>query len=81
MFTSYFLFIYDTNIEQFFLKGGVYMDIAMMSIVNSQNRVKDAVSLLLMKKVMNVSQTNASNMTEMLKAVDPNLGSNFDKMA
>ncbi|MBE6044807.1 MAG: putative motility protein [Clostridium thermopalmarium] len=52
-----------------------------MSIVNSQNRVKDAVSLLLMKKVMNVSQTNASNMTEMLKAVDPNLGSNFDKMA
>ncbi|KYH28998.1 MULTISPECIES: YjfB family protein [Clostridium] len=57
------------------------MDIAMMSIVNSQNRVKDAVSLLLMKKVMNVSQTNASNMTEMLKAVDPNLGSNFDKMA
>ncbi|MFU0824982.1 YjfB family protein [Clostridium sp.] len=57
------------------------MDIAMMSIVNNQNKVKDAASLLLMKKIMNISQTNAANMTEMIKAVDPNLGSNFDKMA
>jgi hypothetical protein len=82
---KYFLhifYLYTTLIlNSFFSKGGVYMDIAMMSIVNNQNKVKDAASLLLMKKIMNISQTNAANMTEMIKAVDPNLGSNFDKMA
>ncbi|MGY0374970.1 YjfB family protein [Clostridium sp. JNZ J1-5] len=56
------------------------MDIAMLSVINNHNKVNDAASLLVLKKAMDTSEENATNMAQLLnQSVNPNLGTNFDK--
>ncbi|QAT40535.1 YjfB family protein [Clostridium sp. JN-9] len=60
------------------------MDIAALSMVMSQSRVKESVGIALMKKAMDIGEQNAAQMTEMMKnnvAADPNLGQHLDVMA
>ena len=61
------------------MKEGDDMDIAGMSVVMSQNKVKDAVSLAVMKMAMNNGKESAQAMTDIIeKSVSPNLGKNLD---
>ena len=60
------------------------MDIGRMSMSMSQNSLKSAVSISLLKMTMNNNQQVANGMTQMLDAtmvVDPNLGSKIDTKA
>ncbi|WP_297439477.1 YjfB family protein [uncultured Clostridium sp.] len=60
------------------------MDIGKMSMSMSQNSLKSAVSISLLKMTMNNNQQVANGMTQMLDAtmvVDPNLGSKIDTKA
>lgn len=57
------------------------MDIAMMSMISSNTKVKAAASLAVTKMAMNTSKQNAENMNDMLKSVDPSLGNKLDAMA
>lgn len=53
-----------------------------MSIINNNNKINDGASLLVLKKAMDVSKENSENMNQMLnQAVNPNLGSKFDRFA
>lgn len=62
--------------------GGVKMDIPMMSIINNNNKINDGASLLVLKKAMDASKEDSENMNQMLnQAVNPNLGSKFDRFA
>lgn len=59
------------------------MDIAALSMVASQSRVKESAGIAVMKMAMNTGKEDATQMTEMIQnvAVDPNLGQHFDAMA
>lgn len=58
------------------------MDIAMLSIINNNNRINDGASLMVLKKAMDVSEQNSENMNQMLnQAVNPNVGTKIDKFA
>lgn len=57
------------------------MDIGMMSIVNSNTKVKAAASLAVTKMAMDNSKQNAENMNDMLKSADPSLGNKLDARA
>lgn len=59
------------------------MDVGRMSMAFSQNSVKSAVSISLMKMTMNNKEQVANNMNQMLAqtAVDPNLGNKIDVKA
>lgn len=59
------------------------MDIAAISMVMGQSKVETAASIAVMKKAMDTSKENATQMTEMMKnsAVDPNLGNYIDVSA
>lgn len=58
------------------------MDVGGLSIYMNQNRMAGAVQLALAKKVMDVSESNAQQMIQMLKtSVDPNIGQNIDIIA
>ncbi|MGL4774146.1 MAG: YjfB family protein [Clostridium sp.] len=59
------------------------MDIPRMSMALSQNSLKSAVSLSLMKMQMNVNSEMATGMKEMIDkvAVDTNIGQVIDKKA
>lgn len=58
------------------------MDIAALSIVNSNTQLREAASLCIMKKVMDTSKENASEMTKMMESLaQPNLGSIIDAKA
>lgn len=68
-------------------KGGVLMDIAMMSTVSSQIQLQQQVQLSVMNKVMDQSQENSDGLQKLLKSADisamqqsvePNLGASFD---
>lgn len=57
------------------------MDIGKLSMNMSQNSLKSAVSISLLKMTMDSNQKVANNMTQMLEgsiAKDPNLGSKLD---
>lgn len=58
------------------------MDIAMLSIINNNNRINDGASLMVLKKAMDVSEQNSENMNQMLnQAVNPNVGTKIDRFA
>lgn len=60
------------------------MDVARMSMGMSQNSLKSAVSISLLKMTMNNEQQVADGMNQMLKstmAKDPNLGNKIDSKA
>jgi len=59
------------------------MDIGAVSICMNQAKVQDAVSLSLMKMVMNNGEQTMEAMTDMIakSAVNPNLGQHFDSRA
>lgn len=58
------------------------MDIAMMSIINSNAKIQSQVSLAVTKMAMDTSKINAINMNNMIqKSVDPNIGQNLDVRA
>lgn len=58
------------------------MDIAMLSIINNNNRINDGASLMVLKKAMDVSEQNSENMNQMLnQAVNPNIGTKIDRFA
>lgn len=57
-----------------------YMDIAAMSMALSQSKVQQQASLALMKKTMNVTEANASDLIQMLSqsVAHPHLGGKVD---
>lgn len=59
------------------------MDIGALSMSMSQQKVGNAVSLSLMKMVMNTNEQTGSDMMKMMEsmAVDPNRGSKIDTRA
>lgn len=60
------------------------MDVARMSMGMSQNSLKSAVSISLLKMTMNNEQQVANGMNQMLEATmakDPNLGNKIDSRA
>ncbi|WP_160686065.1 YjfB family protein [Clostridium sp. C2-6-12] len=58
------------------------MDIAMLSIINNNNKINDGASLMVLKKAMDVSEQNSENMNQMLnQAVNPNIGTKIDRFA
>lgn len=55
------------------------MDIAALSVVMHQSRIRQAASLSVMKRVMEMSQVHMQEMQKMLEmAVTPHLGANVD---
>ena len=63
--------------------GGIYMDIAELSMVMSQSRVQQSAGIAVMKMAMDTGKDNATQMTEMIKnsAEDQNLGQHLDVSA
>ena len=59
------------------------MDIAALSMVMSQSRVKQDSGIAVMKMAMDTGKQNATQMTDMMAnvAVDPNVGHNMDNWA
>lgn len=57
------------------------MDIAMLSIINNNNRINDGASLMVLKKAMDVSEQNSENMNQMLNQANPNVGTKIDRFA
>lgn len=59
------------------------MDIAAVSMSMGQQKTQDAVSLSLMRMVMDTNKQGGADMIQMMEtmAVDPNLGLNLDIMA
>lgn len=59
------------------------MDIAALSMSMAQQKTHDAVSLSLMRMVMDTNKQGGADMIQMMEtmAVDPNLGLNLDIMA
>jgi ribosomal protein L7Ae-like RNA K-turn-binding protein len=58
------------------------MDIADLSIMANQSSLSTAVGIALTKKVMDVSQVNASQLIkDMKQSSNPNIGSNLDVIA
>jgi len=57
------------------------MDIAALSMVVSQSRIRQSVGIAVMKMAMDTGKGTAAQIAEMIKsvAVDPNLGQNFDQ--
>ena len=63
--------------------GGSYMDMAELSMVMSQSRVKESAGISVMKMAMDTSKETASQMTEMMSnvAIDTNIGQHLDVSA
>lgn len=59
------------------------MDIAALSMSMTQQKTQDAVSLSLMRMVMDTNKQGGADMIQMMEtmAVDPNLGRHLDTMA
>lgn len=58
------------------------MDIAALSMVMSQSKVKESAGISVMKIAMDTNKQTGNQMTEMMKniAVDTNVGQNLDAM-
>ncbi|URZ00955.1 YjfB family protein [Clostridium felsineum] len=54
------------------------MDIALLATINSNQKVNDAANLAVFKMAMNNCKQAGDNTTEMIEAMDPNLGKNID---
>lgn len=59
------------------------MDIAAVSMVMSQSRVKESAGIEVMKMALDTGKESATQMTEMIRniSVDPNLGQHLDVSA
>ena len=59
------------------------MDVAALSMVMSQAKVKESVGIVVMKMAMDTGKENTAQMTDMMQnaAIDPNIGQHFDAMA
>lgn len=60
------------------------MDIAALSTVMSQSKIKESAGIMILKKVQATAEQNGRAMAEMIARVDisraePHLGSNIDK--
>jgi len=59
------------------------MDVAALSMIMSQAKVKESVGIAVMKMAMDTGKENTTQMTDMMQnaAIDPNIGQHFDAMA
>lgn len=70
-----------------FNKGGFYMDIAALSMVLSQSKVRQQATLSVMDKAMGQAEENGQNLIHLLEqssvpqpaiSLDPNVGNSID---
>lgn len=74
------------SLAHFFKEGVDILDIAAMSTILSQVRIKEQASISVMKMAMNTSKTQMNHMVEMMQdnakmtelSVNPNLGATID---
>ncbi|MDR3588398.1 MAG: YjfB family protein [Negativicutes bacterium] len=57
------------------------MDIAAVSVMNAQTRVQSGADVLLLKKAMDMDQTNSQLLLDSLVPASPDLGANIDVKA
>lgn len=54
------------------------MDIAALSVMNSQAQVQNNAGILLLKKAMDTSETSSQQMIDMLVPPSPSIGTQID---